>query len=379
MRVDAFRTPSAAFRWAGAGGGGPRQQQPHGPDCNGPCCKIQIVRTPRGTPTLRNAPVVLSADSNIFCEEIDEVDPPIVESVPDLFGDDDDGVEDEAESLAELFDAGGAYVPPPSQPAPQPLQVPSNYFARSQAIADAQTARPRLEALAANRFLQNNSPPTPPALPPLQATGPVPPPTQPPPPEERASFVVLDTETTGFTKKDVVLQFALGVFDAEGKLLSCYNRIWNLPPRVSIAKRAFKVHKISYSRLRREGLAAAGQMRLVRAVISRLQERGLPVVAHNGTFDVRLLQQTADAHGLGRLDWHLPASDVFCTMQRSRKILNLPSKANPKRTKAPSNAELYRHLYKKRPGDVVGPLHEAINDCKLTALCFAAGKKRGWW
>ena len=375
MRVDAFRTPSAAFRWTSAGGGGLR----HGPDCDGPCCKIQIVRTPRGTPTLRNAPVVLSSDSNIFCEELDEADPPIVESVPDLFGDDDDGVEDEAESLAELFDAGGAYVPPlpPPQP-PPPFQVPSNYFARAQAIADAQTARPRLEALAANRFLQNNSPPTPPALPPLQATGPVPPP-QLPPSEERASFVVLDTETTGFTKKDVVLQFALGVFDEEGRLLSCYNRIWNLPPRVSIAKRAFRVHKISYSRLRREGLATAGQMRLVQAVLSRLQERGLPVVAHNATFDARMLQQTADAHGLGPLDWNLLASDVFCTMQRSRKILNLPSKNNPKRTKAPSNAELYRHLYKKRPGDAVGPLHEALNDCKLTALCFAAGRKRGGW
>jgi len=366
MRVDAFRSPSVAVRWAGAGRGGLRQQPPHGPDCDGPCCKIQIVRTPRGTPTLRNAPVVLSADSNIFCEELDEADPPIVESVPDLFGDDDDGVEDEAESLAELFDAGGAYVPPPAPAAP--FQVPSTYFARAQAIADAQTARPRLEALAANRFLQNNAPPTPPALPPLQATGPVPqPPSQDQEAEarfathwDRASFVVLDTETTGFTKKDVVLQFALGVFNEEGKLLSCYNRIWNLPPRVSIAKRAFKVHKISYSRLRREGLAAAGQMRLVQAVLSRLQERGLPVVAHNGTFDVRLLQQTADAHGLGRLDWHLPASDVFCTMKRSRKILNLPSKANPKRTKAPSNAELYRHLYKKRPGDAVGPLHEAL-------------------
>ena len=66
-------------------------------------------------------------------------------------------------------------------------------------------------------------------------------------------------------------------------------------------------------------------------------------------------------------------------MKRSRKILNLPAKANPKLTKPPSNTELYRHLYKRRPGDAVGPLHDAINDCKLTALCFAAAQKRGWW
>ena len=78
-------------------------------------------------------------------------------------------------------------------------------------------------------------------------------------------------------------------------------------------------------------------------------------------------------------EWTLSASDLFCTMKRSRKILNLPAKANSKLTKPPSNTELYRHLYKRRPGDAVGPLHDAINDCKLTALCFAAAQKRGWW
>ena len=262
---------------------------------------------------------------------------------------------------------------------PASFPVASDYFARTPATG----SRPKLEALAANRFRQKTPPP---ALPPLKAIGPttVPPPPPLPPaqqlsPEDRASFVVLDTETTGLTKKDVVLQFAMGVFDADGKLLSCYNRLWELPPRVSISKRAFKVHKITYSRMRREALVTALQMRLVREVLAKIQERGLPVVAHNATFDARMLQQTADAHGLGPLDWSLPAADIFCTMQRSRRILNLPSKNNPKRTKAPTNAELYRHLYKKRPGDVVGPLHEALNDCKLTALCFAAGKKRGWW
>ena len=97
------------------------------------------------------------------------------------------------------------------------------------------------------------------------------------------------------------------------------------------------------------------------------------VLHSGGGLSERIYDMVGDAEGT------LSASDLFCTMKRSRKILNLPAKANPKLTKPPSNTELYRHLYKRRPGDAVGPLHDAINDCKLTALCFAAAQKRGWW
>ena len=118
--------------------------------------------------------------------------------------------------------------------------------------------------------------------------------------------MVLDTETTGFGISDVVVQMAFAVFDADGRMLSSYNRIWSLPPRVTISRRAFKVHKISYGRVRREGLEAAEQMRAVQSVLAQLQERGLPIVAHNAVFDARLLRQTAVAHGLvGDGEWPL--------------------------------------------------------------------------
>ena len=364
MRIDAFQSPGARFHWLGGGGLQPVRADgapppPHGPDCTGPCCKIQIIRTPRGTPTLRNAPVVFSSD-------VVDSDPPLVESVPDLFGEDDDGIEEEETAqLAELLDGGGLHAPtPPTPPPPAAPQTASPYF--QAATPNAETVRPRLQALSTTPW--------------CAATATPPPPAEAPAPADRASFVVLDTETTGFGCKDVVLQMAFGIFDVDGRLLSSYNRIWSLPPRVTISKRAFKVHKISYRRLRREGLEAAPQMRAVRSVLAQLQERGLPIVAHNASFDARLLRQTAVAHGLvGDGEWPLGAGDLFCTMKRSRKILNLPAKANPKLTKPPSNTELYRHLYKRRPGDAVGPLHDAINDCKLTALCFAAAQKRGWW
>ena len=350
MRLDyAFRSPVASL---------------HGPNCTGPCCKLQIIRTPRGTPTLRNAPVVFSAEDI----DGDATPEPIVEAVPALFA--DDGIEEEEEQLAvdELLGAG--FEAPTPTPTPAPTTVTSDYFRTP--LHDAHAGRPRLQQLAAAR-------PAPPPTPPPEVALRIKEPAPAAAPDARASFVVLDTETTGFGISDVVVQMAFAVFDADGRMLSSYNRIWRLPPRVTISRRAFKVHKISYGRVRREGLETAQQMRAVQSVLAQLQERGLPIVAHNAVFDARLLQQTAAAHGLRGFEWTLVASDLFCTMKRSRKILNLPAKANPRHTKPPSNTELYRHLYKRRPGDAVGPLHDAINDCKLTALCFAAGQKRGWW
>ena len=325
-----------------------RRKPLHGPDCTGPCCKLQIIRTPRGTPTLRNAPVVFSAEDI----DGDATPEPIVEAVPALFA--DDGIEEEEEQLAvdELLGAG--FEAP--TPTPAPTTVTSDYFRTP--LRDAHAGRPRLQQLAAAR-------PAPPPTPPPEVALRIKEPAPAAAPDARASFVVLDTETTGFGISDVVVQMAFAVFDADGRMLSSYNRIWLLPPRVTISRRAFKVHKISYGRVRREGLETAQQMRAVQSVLAQLQERGLPIVAHNAVFDARLLQQTAAAHGLRGFEWTLVASDLFCTMKRSRKILNLPARANPRHTKPPSNTELYRHTVQAAPRGRGGPA--ARRDQRLQA------------
>lgn len=194
--------------------------------------------------------------------------------------------------------------------------------------------------------------------------------------EERTAFCVIDTETTGLSRKDVVLQCGVALFDAEGKMVQCYNRLWLPPKGQRISKQAYKVHKIHYRKLRAEGHPAATQMRIVLNLLRRLYARKVPLVAHNARFDARLLEQTAKAHGVH--EWNVPVTALFCTMQTSKRILNLPSKRNPKLVKTPTNQELYRHLYKDRPANL-GGAHDALNDCKLTAKCYLAGKKRGWW
>ena len=46
------------------------------------------------------------------------------------------------------------------------------------------------------------------------------------------------------------------------------------------------------------------------------------------------------------------------------------------RVKAPSNAELYRFITGAAPQQ---QLHDALEDCKVTAVGFLGGVSRGWW
>jgi DNA polymerase III epsilon subunit-like protein len=220
-----------------------------------------------------------------------------------------------------------------------------------------------------------SGPPAAPALPPeLMCTVAEPDPDPPLSPVNSCSFAVFDTETTGLSAVDVVLQCALVLFDEQGNVLEKYDKIWNLPPGTKISSRAYRVHKIGYKRINAVGLRTEPQLRTVLATLQRLRERKVPIVAHNASFDCRLLRQTAERHGVH--DWDFEVGHALCTMRRALPFTTcVSSKTN--KAKPPSNTELYVQLYKTQPN--FGTLHDALTDCRVTAMCYLGGRKRGWW
>lgn len=172
------------------------------------------------------------------------------------------------------------------------------------------------------------------------------------------NYAVVDTETSGLTKKDVVIQCAIGFYDSNGKESFVYNKYWTLPPGLAIDKRAEDVHKITHEFIESNGLDAGKELIAILAVLKRLRASDIRIVAHNAAFDARLLKQTAAAHNVE--EWDLDVKDLYCTMAASKFKMNLVGASG--RIKAPSNLECFRHLC--GDGIDVENLHDA-----LTYMC----------
>lgn len=188
-----------------------------------------------------------------------------------------------------------------------------------------------------------------------------------------AEFCAFDTETSGLSSNDCAVQTAIGFFRADGSAMGFYNKLWKLPPGVKISASAMRKHKITTSALEREGVDAGPEIRAVHRILKTMKKRGKTIVAHNASFDVRMLKQTAAKNGF--TEWSIETADVFCTMQRAKPHCELVSDKTGK-PKAPSNAELYQILSGEAPN---GPLHDAVFDIKVTGKSFFIGAQRGWW
>lgn len=184
-------------------------------------------------------------------------------------------------------------------------------------------------------------------------------------------FACFDTETTGISKDDVVIQHAIGFYDENGNLLQSSCNIWKLPQNIQISESAYKVHQIGRERVNREGIDAKEELRLFQDICIELKKRNLKIIAHNASFDHRMLKQTAEKYNV---DFVLQNNDFFCTMKHSKYILNLKNKIGY--LKNPSNTELYLHFMNEEP---IEKLHDALGDVKVTAKSYSIGLQKGLW
>lgn len=190
---------------------------------------------------------------------------------------------------------------------------------------------------------------------------------------EEAHFLVIDTETSGLGSRDVAVQVCVGFYTEEGRALGFYDKIWTPPAGVSISRGSMQVHGITNARVAKEGLDARYELPKLHSIFKKMRARGKKIVAHNAAFDVRILRQTASAHGFA--GWDLEQSHAFCTMNAAATHCNLKSKKTG-RSRKPKNAELYKILTGKAP---LGALHDAQVDVGVTARSYIEGGARGWW
>jgi DNA polymerase-3 subunit epsilon len=139
------------------------------------------------------------------------------------------------------------------------------------------------------------------------------------------TVIVVDTETTGFKDADDVVQLAVIAME-KGKEL--FSKAVYLKNQIPIdGTEAQKVNGITDELLSREGLAPSEVFSDFLALINSIieKEHKVLLVAHNLSFDYRMISQMLKRYGLPCI----PNGVVGCCTKEFVKSLNLPQSILP--------------------------------------------------
>ena len=184
---------------------------------------------------------------------------------------------------------------------------------------------------------------------------------------EDAAVIAWDTETTGL--HGVIVQLGIVALDSAGREVGVDSRLFAPLEAFPIEPGAVAVHKITSEQQAAEGEPVGKCLRAFVELAQTAARRRIPMVAHNAAFDKRMVHKTAKAIGL-----EPPEIESLCTMNLGRTVFK---DAQTGRKKNPKNRELYNLLVGGAPEDEF--LHDAVEDARLTAQSFLAGRKSGLW
>ena len=176
--------------------------------------------------------------------------------------------------------------------------------------------------------------------------------------QEDGLVLVLDTETTGMTREDQVIQIGYVVLDAAGEVVEEVEEMWQTNQKMNPF--AQRVHGITPQDLLRQAVDPRRGLARLQAAMKAAKT----VVAHNAAFDTRMLRQTAYRVGAAWTE-----RPVFCTMKAVRQRSVAERGTNAK------NGQVYTFL----GGAPCGKMHRALADCRATAFIYRHGRDKRWW
>ena len=170
-------------------------------------------------------------------------------------------------------------------------------------------------------------------------------------------YLILDTETTGLSGKDEVIE--LGIIDMDGNTI--YHSLFN--PSCPIGASAMNVHGITLEEVK-DAPEFSEEWDKIKGVLE-----GKKVLIYNAKFDFRMLNQTARIYKCKEV---LKRENVHCVMQGYAKYRG---EKNPK-TGGYRWFKLEQAL--QHEGECIVQSHRTIGDCLMT-LKLVNKVGRNWW
>jgi hypothetical protein len=188
------------------------------------------------------------------------------------------------------------------------------------------------------------------------------------PPKKRLKYnplkyIVFDTESTGTSKNDIIIQLGYVAYDERFNEISTYEKIWKSDRKSN--KFALQIHGISDKQISSSPYNLKMELKKFLELVSELKHNNGVLVAHNAAFDMRMLRQSASYSGM-LWDEKLKA---FCTMLALKKRSECERGINCK------NEQVYQFL----GGKPLGKMHTALIDATATAYIYRCGLDRNWW
>lgn len=174
-----------------------------------------------------------------------------------------------------------------------------------------------------------------------------------------AFYMCFDTETTGTSKNDQVIQLGYIICDKNRNIIHTYEKI--LFSEQKSNPFALAVHYIDDDIVSTSKNNPTSEIQKFFNIVQIIQKNNGVVIAHNANFDIRLLKQTT------QLD--IDSNTIFCTMKAIKNVSTSLRGQNCK------NSDVYKFL----GGKDLGIMHNALNDARATLFIYYFGLDKNWW